>query len=198
MSKQVLLLNQHDLPLNVLKMKKAFNLIYKEKAEMVKEIPNSEFYHNGQRFSYPSVIRMKYFVNITKKQSLGDCYTKLNVWKRDKGKCQYCGKKMSSNKFTVDHVKPKMLGGKTKWDNIVTACFRCNNLKDSKPLDANGKVTVKDENGKNRTISLRRKPITPDQAETIEQSIIHRFKTLEKVLNKEWMSFISPKKSPKK
>jgi len=195
--KKVLLLNQHNLPLNVLKFKKAFNLLHKDKAELVEGVPNTNFYHNGKQYCYPSIIRMKYFVNVTKKRNLGDYYTKLNVWKRDRGLCQYCGKKTTSKNFTVDHVTPKLLGGTTRWDNIVTACFRCNNLKDCNRLGSDGKVKVKDEEGKTIILSLIRKPVTPEQAETIEQNILHRFKNMDQVPYNSWWHYIKTKKGKK-
>jgi 5-methylcytosine-specific restriction endonuclease McrA len=52
-------------------------------------------------------------------------------------KCAYCGKPAK----TVDHVRPKAQGGKTKWDNTVSACFPCNNKKDNRtPEQANMKL----------------------------------------------------------
>src|SRR5690606_8275120 len=47
---------------------------------------------------------------------------------RDDYKCQYCGLDASHDPslLTMDHVVPRKLGGKTKWDNIVAACSPCN------------------------------------------------------------------------
>ena len=42
---------------------------------------------------------------------------------RDKFKCQYCG---SGNELTFDHLLPRSRGGKTDWNNVVTACSDCN------------------------------------------------------------------------
>ena len=42
---------------------------------------------------------------------------------RDKFSCQYCG---SGNELTFDHLLPRSKGGKTNWDNVVTACSSCN------------------------------------------------------------------------
>ena len=46
--------------------------------------------------------------------------------KRDKSTCQYCG---STKHLTLDHVIPTSKGGKSSWDNVVTACEKCNNRK---------------------------------------------------------------------
>lgn len=54
--------------------------------------------------------------------------------KRDHHTCQYCG---STKQLTIDHVIPVSKGGKHKWDNVVTACERCNQRKgDRTPLQA--------------------------------------------------------------
>ena len=37
--------------------------------------------------------------------------------------CQYCG---DTNELTFDHLLPRSKGGKTNWDNVVTACSDCN------------------------------------------------------------------------
>ncbi|MDB5422318.1 MAG: endonuclease, partial [Brevundimonas sp.] len=36
---------------------------------------------------------------------------------------QYCG---AGEDLTFDHVIPRSRGGRTTWENIVTACSRCN------------------------------------------------------------------------
>lgn len=56
-------------------------------------------------------------------------FSRENVYTRDKGKCQYCGQHVARPNSTYDHVLPRDLGGKTKWDNIVIACFPCNQRK---------------------------------------------------------------------
>ncbi len=56
------------------------------------------------------------------------------VLKRDKHTCQYCG---SSKHLTLDHVIPRSQGGQHRWDNVVTACERCNQIKgDRLPQEA--------------------------------------------------------------
>ena len=39
---------------------------------------------------------------------------------------------MEEKALTFDHVVPRSRGGKTTWDNIVTACFKCNTKKGSR------------------------------------------------------------------
>jgi hypothetical protein len=53
------------------------------------------------------------------------------VLHRDGFKCWYCGKVAT----TVDHLKPKSLGGTESLDNLVAACKPCNSSKKAKWTD---------------------------------------------------------------
>jgi 5-methylcytosine-specific restriction endonuclease McrA len=70
----------------------------------------------------PSVIALKQYVP----QNRPPVFTRFNLFLRDGFSCQYCG---SGEDLTFDHVQPRSRGGKTSWDNIVTACSPCNLLK---------------------------------------------------------------------
>lgn len=48
------------------------------------------------------------------------------ILRRDKHTCQYCN---STKKLTLDHVIPRSKGGPHTWDNVVTACEKCNSHK---------------------------------------------------------------------
>jgi 5-methylcytosine-specific restriction endonuclease McrA len=48
------------------------------------------------------------------------------VLRRDNHTCQYCG---STKHLTLDHVIPRSKGGQHSWDNVVTACEKCNSTK---------------------------------------------------------------------
>ena len=76
---------------------------------------------NSPSFSIklPSVIALKNYVNPQSNPN----FTRFNVFLRDKFSCQYCG---SKNELTFDHLLPRSRGGKTDWDNVVTACSTCN------------------------------------------------------------------------
>lgn len=42
--------------------------------------------------------------------------------------CEYCHspEKLSANRFTIDHVMPRSLGGSDEFINLALACRRCN------------------------------------------------------------------------
>jgi 5-methylcytosine-specific restriction endonuclease McrA len=101
-------------------------------------------------FEIPSVIMLKWAVRLPK--SLSRRVTNPVLFARDNWTCQYCGTherdlpmihitvkgKPSVRKMflTRDHVKPQSLFKKkdhaNTWDNVVTACEKCNNKKDDK------------------------------------------------------------------
>lgn len=56
-----------------------------------------------------------------------DILTRMNVLERDNYKCTYCGEAGK----TMDHIIPMSKGGEFIVDNLVTACERCNFVKDS-------------------------------------------------------------------
>lgn len=58
-------------------------------------------------------------------------FTRLNVFLRDRFRCQYCGDSQEARDLTYDHVIPRSKGGTTCWGNIVAACDGCNVRKDA-------------------------------------------------------------------
>ena len=79
----------------------------------------------------PSVIALKSYI----KPSENPNFTRFNVFLRDKFTCQYCGDKKD---LTFDHLLPRSKGGKTNWDNVVTACSACNVQKGGRLLKFSG------------------------------------------------------------
>ena len=56
------------------------------------------------------------------------------VYGRDNFTCQYCGKKVSREEITVDHLIPLAENGTDEMINYVTSCLACNQLKGSMSL----------------------------------------------------------------
>ena len=48
------------------------------------------------------------------------------LFKRDAHLCLYCGKQLQSRYLSRDHVTPLSQDGGDAWNNVVTACKRCN------------------------------------------------------------------------
>lgn len=76
----------------------------------------------------PSVIALRDFIPSARMPA----FTRFNVFLRDCFTCQYCGARRPAPELTFDHVVPRAKGGRTTWENVVTACGACNLRKGSK------------------------------------------------------------------
>jgi len=129
MGRKVLILNQDYSALSICSVSKAFLLVYLNKAELVAE--SSAYFLRTVSSSYPmpTVIRLNRYINLPYK---GVMMTRQNIFKRDGCSCVYCG---THEDLTLDHVLPKSRGGRTTWDNLTTACKRCNTRKGNRTPD---------------------------------------------------------------
>lgn len=48
--------------------------------------------------------------------------------------CMYCGDRFPYKELTVDHIEPKVHGGKRTIKNVAVACQKCNREKGRKSL----------------------------------------------------------------
>ena len=132
MEKRVLVLNLDHYPVAVVTVQKAMVLLLMEKAQLLASYELLEIRTVSRSFAYPSVIRLAHYKHIPYK---GVLLNRANLFRRDRGQCQYCG---STKQLTIDHVIPRSKGGKTSWTNLVTACNRCNVFKGDKTLEQVG------------------------------------------------------------
>ena len=126
MEKRVLVLNLDHYPIAVVSVQKAMVLLLLEKANVLSTYELLEIRTVTRTYAYPAVIRLAHYKHIPYK---GVLLNRANLFRRDRGECQYCG---STRQLTIDHVIPRSKGGKTSWTNLVTACNRCNVLKGDK------------------------------------------------------------------
>jgi len=126
---QVIVLNTDMTILGTTHWKRAMTLVSKGKAEVLAE---GDF-RIHPTVMVPKVIRLIKAIRNLWRTSVP--WSKANVHVRDMYTCQYCGKKLSKNRATIDHVIPQAQGGKNRWDNTVTACFPCNNKKSDRTPD---------------------------------------------------------------
>ena len=160
---KVLVLNASYEPLNITSWRRAAVLIIKGKAERVE--------HNGKTlysdFLLPTVIRLRYYVRVPYKEIP---LTRRNILHRDSYTCQYCG--YTGDELTLDHVIPRSRKGGETWENMVTACVRCNVKK--------GNRTPKEAN-----MPLRRTPRRPYSSLYFEVS-----KHLKSGMHAEWQKYV--------
>jgi 5-methylcytosine-specific restriction endonuclease McrA len=119
----VLVLNQNYEPLNVCNIRRAFVLLGDGKAEML-EGGNGFLRSSSAIFPRPSVIRLVYMIRRPRPQMR---LTRREVFQRDHFTCMYCG--IQGRDLTLDHVIPRYRGGRHTWENLVSACKRCNHRK---------------------------------------------------------------------
>lgn len=114
---KVLVLNASYEPLNITNWKRAVILLLKGKAEQLEHYENFIY----PTFPFPSVIRLRHYVKVPYKDIP---LTRRNILERDRHSCQYCGYR--GDQLTLDHILPRSRGGADSWENLVTACVRCN------------------------------------------------------------------------
>ncbi len=134
----VLVLNASFQPLSICQVKRAIILLLEGKAEMIEN--GMGYIHTIKTdFPLPTVIRLEYMV---KQPRRSNRLTRLGVFRRDNYTCQYCGKE--SAQLTIDHIIPRHQGGKHVWENVTSACPRCNHRKAGRtPDEASMKLTRK-------------------------------------------------------
>lgn len=124
---KTLLLNAGFEPLRIVSWQRAFVLIFQGKVEILEEY--GAFVNTVSRqYRVPAVIRLRRWIN-TKRQGPIIRFSRANLYARDEYRCQYCYKKFPEKELTLDHVLAVVRGGKKTWENIVTACIRCNQKK---------------------------------------------------------------------
>ncbi|MCL4858811.1 MAG: HNH endonuclease [Caldilineaceae bacterium] len=127
MSKQVLVLNAGYEPLSLVSVRRAVVLLLREKAELL-EATQQMLSSASHSVPVPLVIRLVHYVKLPHRRVPA---TRTAVMLRDAYTCQYCAEAPGRQNLTVDHVIPRSRGGKHGWENLVTACKRCNQKKGS-------------------------------------------------------------------
>ena len=137
LNRNVLVLNQNYEPLTICNAKKAVILVYLGKAEIVEEL-NTKIRSINYALPFPSVVRL--FVYVYRQRNTV-ILNRKNIFRRDRHSCQYCGH--TGHDLTIDHVVPRQFGGKDRWDNLVTACVRCNSKKGNRTPEQAGMSLLK-------------------------------------------------------
>jgi 5-methylcytosine-specific restriction endonuclease McrA len=105
-------------PLSLWPWQEAVKAVFLERVDVVAEYDH-EVHSPSMAMKLPSVICLREYIA----QDRPPAFTRFNVFLRDGFSCQYCG---SGDELTFDHLLPRSKGGRTTWENIVTACAPCN------------------------------------------------------------------------
>jgi len=122
---KTLLLNITYEPLRVIPWQKAITLLTLGKVEVVEEY-DREIRSVSFSIKLPAVVRL---LRLVKWREGPVKFSRRNIYERDQGQCQYCGRDLARYEITYDHVIPKSQGGGTSWENVVTCCLKCNGKK---------------------------------------------------------------------
>lgn len=130
----VLVLDVGMRPLRVEPWQRAICDVFLGKTEVISYSKDKTIQGVTRTWPMPSVVRVvRYF----KREKIRVKFSRINIYARDGFTCQYCGKRFHSEDLTFDHVVPRSRGGRTVWENIVTACLACNKAKaDRTPAEA--------------------------------------------------------------
>ncbi len=125
MELRTLLLNLSGEPYSILNWKEAICLVYERKVQVLEEYDETVS-SPSVTYYVPAVLQLKRYVSPIKK---GVKFSRINAFTRDKFTCQYCNNHFMMKELNYDHVIPRKQGGKTTWNNIVSACYNCNERK---------------------------------------------------------------------
>ena len=120
-------------PLSIWSWQDAVKAVFLDRVSVLSEY-ETEVHSPRLCMRLPSVIALKEYIPSARRPA----FTRFNVFLRDSFECQYCGQPRPTQDLTFDHVIPRSRGGRTTWDNVITACGPCNLRKGSRlPRECN-------------------------------------------------------------
>jgi 5-methylcytosine-specific restriction endonuclease McrA len=125
MNAQTLLLTPWMMPHKIISWQVAVTMSFLGKVEVIEEY-EEEIASPSFTIRAPAVVRLKRPIGGMKRAVK---FSRINVFSRDEFRCQYCGSRKAPRELNYDHVVPRVQGGRTVWENIVTSCYACNNKK---------------------------------------------------------------------
>ena len=124
---QTLVLNATYEPLGVVSERRALILVLNQRATTIEE-SDTVLHYSGGEITLPAVIKLVKFVRIPYRHAVP--LSRRALFARDGGRCVYCAAPATS----IDHVIPRSRGGSHNWENVVSACHKCNHQKADRTL----------------------------------------------------------------
>lgn len=113
------------LPLSAINWREAVTYLWLDKVNVLEWYDDWIVSSPTWETKVPAVVMLK---EMTRRR-LRPRFSKYNVHLRDLFTCQYCLTPNTKDILTLDHVQPISKGGRTGWENIVSACPSCNSRK---------------------------------------------------------------------
>ncbi len=145
-------------PLSLIDARDAVHAFYRERVTVVEEWPNEFFHSPSTTVAVPKVVALRSYAPLSGSPK----FCRRSILLRDRYRCQYCGEQFESHELTFDHVIPRSAGGRTVWDNILSACVRCNALKRDNHANHSGRRGIVGTDGKLRPLKLPRQPTSAE------------------------------------
>jgi len=127
-----LVLNADGQPLSIMPLSRmswqdSVTAYYQNKVDIIEFYDDVNLRSPSTTLKLPSVVMLREYV----KPKISARYCRYNIYLRDDFVCQYCGfdGRETIEQLSIDHVLPRALGGKSVWNNVVTACHSCNGKK---------------------------------------------------------------------
>ena len=113
------------IPPSTINWKEAVTYIWLDKVHVLEWYDDWIVSSSSWETRVPAVIMLKEMY----RRKRNPRFSRYNLYLRDMFTCQYCTTQFPQSLLTMDHVLPLSKGGKTNWENIVTACRPCNGKK---------------------------------------------------------------------
>jgi len=140
MTAAILLLNADYTPIRVMNLNRALSLIFKDRVDLVQDVPGKQLRSPSTTLPFPSILRLKRYVNVPRR---GVTWSRRAVFARDGYRCVYCNEKLDRDTATLDHLTPRDTCSKmgiraSTFGNSVCSCGRCNRRKSNRSLEDSG------------------------------------------------------------
>lgn len=151
LNSHVLVLNKLWMAIRVVDARRAFSLLARDMAEVIRVDDGSFAGHSfdswtdiaqaREQFDHseyewvrtvrlhipvPKVIRLYGYDRLPAQDVK---LNRRNIFARDHNQCQYCGDHFPTAELSLDHIKPRSQGGGSSWENLVCCCVACNSRK---------------------------------------------------------------------
>jgi 5-methylcytosine-specific restriction endonuclease McrA len=165
LTSNVLVLNKHYAAIRITTVRRAICMLVKDLAEIISVENNqyasydfsswlevSEYRARYERehhewihcvrfdLAVPRIVRLLVYDRLPRAPVK---FTRRNIYARDRGRCQYCGRRFPTSELSLDHIVPRSRGGEANWTNIVCCCVACNVRKGGRlPVEAGMKLVA--------------------------------------------------------
>lgn len=112
-------------PLSIISATDAVHGILRNRLAPVENWAGAVFHSPSIEVPAPKVVMLREYADV----DAAPKFCRRSIFLRDRYRCQFCGERFHTSDLTFDHYVPRSKGGKTTWDNVLTACEPCNTRK---------------------------------------------------------------------